>query len=165
MIKIPLTRNKFAFIDNKYYKLVSRYSWYAAKRPHTYYAIAYKTGSGRKNRLLVCMHRLIMGLKHGDKKQVDHVDGNGLDNRRKNLRIVTNQQNQMNSRKHKGSSRYKGVCWHIRDHVWCASIRYNYKVINIGSFAKEIEAAIAYDKMAKKIFGKYAFLNFKYKIK
>lgn len=90
---------------------------------------------------------------------VDHVNGDPLDNRRRNLRIVTSAENRRNSAKRSGvSSRFKGVCW-LGGH-WVASITLAYKFEKIGSFTTETEAANAYDETARRYFGKFATLNF-----
>lgn len=101
------------------------------------------------------MHRDILKTN----LDVDHKNRDGLDNRRSNLRKATRQQNSANSiKKHFGKdSKFKGVC-RSRDH-WRAQIVVNYKAIFIGCFATEIKAAEAYDREAKKHFGKFARLN------
>lgn len=107
------------------------------------------------------MHRLILGLEHGDKREGDHEDGNGLDNRRScNLRIATHQQNTHNQRSLKGMSKFKGVRWHRRHKRWEARIRVNYKLLHIGSFVGEKDAARAYDRAALRHHGIFAKLNF-----
>ena len=93
---------------------------------------------------------------------VDHIDGNGLNNRKSNLRVCTQAQNSLNSRpRRNSSSRYKGVSFYKRDKIWQAQIFYNFRTINIGRFDDEIEAALAYDRKAAELFGEFAYLNFK----
>jgi hypothetical protein len=92
---------------------------------------------------------------------VDHIDHNGLNNRRSNLRLCTAQQNARNHRPQlRGSSKYKGVSWRQDGKVFRALIWHNGKSINLGRFKNEIDAAKAYDKAAKKYFGEFAYLNF-----
>lgn len=93
-------------------------------------------------------------------KEVDHKDGNGLDNQKSNLRLCTHKQNTRNSISIKGTSIYKGVFW-CKDRLkWRAGIKNNYKTINLGYYESEVNAAFAYDKAAIKYFGEYARLNF-----
>ena len=104
------------------------------------------------------MHRLIMNeLKN---LQVDHIDGNKLNNTKINLRIVTNQQNCMNQKSSKNSSsKFKGVYWHKKNMKWISKICLNEKNHYLGSFNNEIDAARAHDKEAKKLHNIYAYLN------
>lgn len=159
MIKIPLTQGKFALIDDEDWPAISGYKWHAAKFPHTFYAksnIPIGDGKGTTIR----MHSIILCPNTG--QQVDHINHNGLDNRRNNLRLCTNQQNQGNRRKWKPkSSLYKGVFWDKQKNKFRASIRRNMKLKHLGCFHDEIEAAKAYDIEALKHFGEFALINFK----
>ena len=104
----------------------------------------------------VLMHRYLLQANPGER--VDHQDGNGLNNRRENIRKATSSQNGMNARAQVGgSSKFKGV-W--RPTRWRAEIRVNYKTIHLGSFATEEEAAHAYDEAARRLFGEFARVNF-----
>ena len=112
------------------------------------------------------LHRLLMEIHHPElrdnpKLMVDHINGDKLDNRKENLRLATNQQNQMNSKPHKNStSKYKGVSWDKSRNKWIVLIKIGNKRKHIGRYQNEREAALAYDEVAKKIFGEYAHLNF-----
>lgn len=105
------------------------------------------------------LHRIIMGDPNG--MIVDHENGNGLDNQRRNLRICTVQQNAQNAPRHKdGSSRFKGVCWDEKRGKWVVQVCLDYKRKTLGSFDCEIEAAKIYDAFAIDNFGEFARLNF-----
>ena len=111
-------------------------------------------------------HRLIMEIHHPELRnnlelQVDHINGNRLDNRKENLRLATPQQNQMNRKSHRNStSKYKGVSWDKSRNKWRALIMIDNKYKHIGRYQDEREAALAYDKAARELFGEYAHLNF-----
>jgi len=114
------------------------------------------------------MHRIIIGLVDESdwsktaNYHVDHVNGNGLDNRRRNLRIVSVGQNSMN-RRHKahGYSKYKGVSFRKDNGKWVAQIKINGVLTHLGQFGSEEEAAVEYDKHAVVLFGEHASVNFK----
>jgi len=157
MKTIPLTQNKFALVDDADFVELSKHKWHAHKNQSVFYA-ASSSPNKRHGNKIVKMHRHILGLKYGDGVQIDHRDGNGLNNQKSNLRICTYKENQMNRRKARGSSRYKGVYWCDRDKRWMAKIFYK-KAIYIGSFKSETEAAKAYNQAALKHFGEFANIN------
>lgn len=103
------------------------------------------------------MHRLIFSLKWTPTTEIDHKNGNGLDNRRENLRIATRSQNAANRFKRGGSSKFKGVC--IAGKRWKAGIRQDGKSYHLGTFDTEEEAALAYNASATIRFGEFARLN------
>lgn len=108
------------------------------------------------------MHRLLIP----DVPEVDHKDGDGLNNQRSNLRAATSAQNQANKRSilsvggRPASSRFKGLCWFARHQKWQVNIRVDKKRRFLGYFADEIEAALAYDAAAREAWGEFAWLNF-----
>jgi hypothetical protein len=156
--KIPLTKGKFAIVDEQDFDRFSEDKWHAHKSSLTFYA-ARTVKKNCKNRLAF-MHRYIMNCPAGS--FIDHINHNGLDNRRTNLREVSKEQNSWNQRKRKGqfASQYKGVCYGKRCGKWSANIGYKRKQIFIGWFEDEVSAAKAYDEKAKELFGQYACLNF-----
>ena len=106
------------------------------------------------------MHREIMGI--GDEKMCDHINGEGLDNRKANLRPATRAQNSWNRGKSKARSRsrYKGLAWDKQDRRWEVRISANGKRKYVGRFEDEVKAARAYDRAANKYHGQYASVNF-----
>ena len=110
MKKIPLTQNKFALVDDADYDWLNQFKWYARNEGQRYYACRSFRVDGHVHHIV--MHRLILGLKEGDGKITDHIDGNGLNNSRSNLRICTSAENNFNQRPQAGkTSKYKGVHW------------------------------------------------------
>jgi hypothetical protein len=140
----------FATVDAADFKKLSEYKWYASRHGPTIYAMCHK------NRRAVYMHRMILRPRKG--YVVDHIDGNGLSNRRCNLRVCTHRQNQANRGSHRGSSRFVGV-YRYRD-KWLAGIRCRGKYYYCGLFDDEVEAAKARDRKAYELHGPYAYLNF-----
>ena len=157
---IPLTQGKFALVDAEDFNTVSKYKWHAHRQPRkkakdSWEAIGWVEGKPIK------MHRFIMGLTSDDKIMIDHINHNGLDNRKENLRLCSNGGNQANQRIIPGSSSsYKGVSWHKASRKWRVSISKNNEKFEINGFVNEIEAAKAYDEKAKELFGNFAQLNF-----
>lgn len=144
-----------ALVDDEDLALVEPYRWHPETKPgFTAYAqTTYRTPDGKRHSAL--MHVLIMG-----KPFVDHINGNGLDNRRSNLRFASASQNQMNTASRTGNSRYKGVCFDVRNKRWKAYITANGKRISLGMHSDERSAALAYDAAAVVHHGEFARLNF-----
>ena len=161
MKKIPLTQGKFALVDDADFEWLNQHKWYAHKSGsyYTLYATR-KVCLDNHKRIKEKMHRIILGLQPGDKQQCDHIDRNGLNNQRSNLRICTVAQNQQNSKKRRGcTSKYKGVHWHSDIEKWHSSIWVNKKSIHLGYFDLETDAGLAYNNAAPKHFRNFAAPN------
>ncbi len=157
---IPLSQDKFAIVDADDYEKLRKYKWYARKSLRTYYAVCYISGPKYLSRRNVYMHHLVIDIPDG--MCCDHINHNGLDNRKANLRAATQLQNLWNRRKYKSyaHSVYKGVDWARHTRRWRSRISVYGKRLHLGHFNNEIEAAKAYDEAAKKYFGDFANLNF-----
>lgn len=158
MKKIQLTLGKFALVDDEDYEILNKYKWHCHSSSPIYgYAVRSIYPKGIKKTIL--MHRIILNAKYG--QNVDHENRNPLDNRRKNLRIATKSENSINSKIYKNNtSGFRGVGWHKGIKMWYASLCINQKDVHIGYYENKIDAAKAYDKKAKELFGKFAKLNF-----
>ena len=157
MTMIPLTPENFAIVDPEDVAFLSRWKWQFRSLSGRNYAYRKTTIKGVE--LNIAMHREILGVAD-PKVFVDHKNGNGLDNRKDNLRMATNSQNQANRQKLRGgTSRYKGVCWNAKLSRWQAGIKVNGKSFHLGLFASETDAANAYDKAARERFGEFAYTN------
>jgi HNH endonuclease len=158
---IPLTHGLYATVDAEDYEKLSQYKWHAQcdEGRRTVYAArntSYREHGRRHNRI-VLMHREIMKTPKG--MVVDHINGNGANNRRCNMRNCTQFQNTHNNRPRKdGKSRFIGVDPH-RD-KWRARVCYKGRKHHIGLFTDEVEAARARDRKAVELFGEFARLNF-----
>ncbi len=157
MKEIKLTQGKVALVDDEDYEYLDQFKWQASKGLHTYYA----RRNGRLyngKRITIRMHQEIMHFP--DNMLIDHIDHNGLNNQKHNLRVCTILQNQMNATGREDSnSIYKGVCWHKRIQKWRAQIHLNRRQKFLGYYKNEEDAAMAYNKKAKELFGEFAKLN------
>lgn len=157
---IPITCGKFVFVDDADFDYLSKFSWQCKKNGKNFYAQR-STWIPREKRVKVeKMHRVILGVGKIDSRHIDHINGDGLDNRRCNLRFVTHQENHFNSRKRDGCiSVFKGVRWNKQKNKWYSEIWLNGKRDYLGCFVNEIDAAMAYDDAAKNRFGAFARTN------
>ncbi len=164
---IPLTQGYVTVVDDQDYEALSLRSWrVVVKGGGTIYAVRNADASERaagspKN---ICMHREILGIVYDGSKRVDHRNRDALDNRSDNLRQCSGSQNAANVDKRRGdsayTSRYKGVSYDRRTGRWAARIAPHRGRVWLGRFGTEEEAARAYDRAAREIWGEFACLNF-----
>lgn len=131
MKKIKLTQGKYALVDDEDYTYLSMFKWYASKSGQTFYARRHKVVNGKK--LTIRMHNEILGFQEG--KEIDHINRNGLNNQRKNLRFVTHQENLRNkTKKGSGFSGVIGIDWKEAIKKWQVRFYYYKKIYYIGVF-------------------------------
>lgn len=157
MKKIKLSLGKNAFVDDEDFEYLKQFRWHAKDKRGVFYAAGRIRVNGKQ--VLAYMHRVVLKAEAG--QFVDHKDGNPLNNQKSNLRFCTRSENMMNRRRRcKGASKYKGVCFNKEAKKWAASLSINNKNIFLGYFLKEDDAAQAYDRKAKELYGDFANLNF-----
>jgi hypothetical protein len=149
---IALSQNMFTTVDDEDYEFLNQWKWCVAKNGNTYYAI-----KAKKDKRLLYMHRIILDCPNN--MYIDHIDHNGLNNQRINLRICTKSQNSKNKRP-SGRSKYLGVHYSSYNTI-NAAIKINDKIKHLGTFNTEEEAAKKYDEFARIYHGEFANLNFK----
>jgi len=161
MKRIPLTQGKFALVDDKDYDWLSRWKWHYVKAYYSKrelgYAVRHPEMKNGKRDTVILMHREIVNTPK--EMETDHKNGNGLDNRRSNLRMCTRSQNLANQHSIIGSSKYKGVAWHKRDKKWMSYIMKDKQTHYLGYFTDEKDAARSYNKAAIEMFGEFVCLN------
>lgn len=166
MKTIPLTQGMVALVDDEDFDIVAGFKWHALRRPNgLWHAVRTVRRHGIKRSIY--MHRVIAGA--AAHLEVDHRDGDGLNNRRGNIRIATKRQNAQNRRQRGAwkTSRFKGVSWNEPRRRWRVVIaggptdaRGYARQIYVGVFRDEVIAAHAYDRAALEHFGDFAFTNF-----
>lgn len=153
-----LSQGKFSQVDDEDYDWLNQWKW--SYRNNGYAIRAQHVGmfNGKQKQQMIRLHRFIMSAPHG--MSVDHINGDGLDNRRCNLRICTHSQNHMNSKSRNGSSsKYKGVTWLKKENKWWARIKVDGVYLSLGKFVCEEDAGLAYNVAAEKHYGQFSRSN------
>ena len=161
MKKIQLTRGKSTLVDDSDFVWLNQWKWMAHNRNGKFYAARggyEKLGFYKYRIYTISMHRIIMDAIKG--QEVDHINGDSLDNRRINLRLANRFENNQNSSLRKdNTSGYKGVAFYKAGNKWIAYIGTGKKLRHIGYFTTAKEAARAYNQKAKELFGEFAKEN------
>jgi hypothetical protein len=155
--EINLGRGYVAIVDSDIFKRLRlhRFTWrpQVHKRAGKVYAVTYSNG------FVIPLHREILNAQPG--QVVDHIDGDGLNNRMVNLRYATSKQNRANSQRDRDNqSGLKGVTWAKTSHKWMAQITHEGKRFYLGLFQHKKRAALAHDRAALAIHGEFAGLNY-----
>jgi hypothetical protein len=158
MKEIKLTQGKVAIVDDDDYERLSQFKWHARKREKTYYAMrSLPIGNGKY--LRVRMHRDILNVS--EDTQIDHIDRNGLNNQKSNLRPCDHAENQWNTDAPiTNTSGVKGVSWDKTNRKWLVQLHCRNKKIHLGRHPDKEEAVKIYDNAAKEHFGEFARPNY-----
>mgnify|MGYP001571940764 CR=1 FL=1 len=157
MKKIPLTQGRFAIVDDTDFWALALHKWCLMGGQGYGRNIEYATrtdySKGKRNKKVIRMHRVILGLN--GKEMCDHVNGNGLDNRRSNLRICNRAQNRINTKNNRNNtSGFKGVSKY--GSKWVARIGINFERVKLGVFETRNEAAKVYQEACVGVFGDFS---------
>ncbi len=162
MKSIPLTQDKFALVDDVDHEALLEFTWCASEIARTFYAITY-IGTGRKDNRLLSMHRMLMQPQPGF--DVHHIDGNGLNNQRANLRVITRSEH-IFFNPPRSSTGYKGVVFCVNRQrkkeyrFYLAQMFYRGERVLYTCHQTPEEAARAYDAKVRELVGLHAYLNF-----
>lgn len=153
MKQIELTQGKFAIVDDEDFDKINQYRWRAVFNRNTWYAATGQT----RDQTYWGMHEMILGF---NESQIDHIDGNGLNNQKINLRFATHSQNTQKGKARKDNPQgLRGIYWASNCNKWRASIQVNHQRLNLGLY-KEINDAIkAYNAASLTHFGEHGFQN------
>lgn len=151
-----LSQGKVMLYDEEDFDLLAKYHWYAQKQGTNWYACA-NTRKVSGERTIVGAHSVLLNPAGG--LIVDHINHDGLDNRRENLRVCTKGENLRNKIPTKATSNYKGVSWHKQSQKWLSRIKLDRKIVHLGMYDLEVHAARAYDIAAKEYHKEFAYLN------
>jgi len=157
MKKIELTQGYFTLVDDEDFEWLSMFSWRVSRTRLVNYARTSKYNKTTKKVDSANMHRIILNAP--ENMEVDHIDGNGLNNQKCNLRFATRSQNTCNIKKVYGNVSFRGV-HKTPNNTYRAMISVKGKKKHVGTYKSAIEAAISYDKAAKDTYGEFAQLNF-----
>ena len=152
--KIPLTQGQYALVDDEDFDFLKNRHWQAQFRDIKKGYVVYAKGvipRGTKGYKTIWMHRLILNAPKG--MEVDHINGNGLDNRKENLRCVSRRQNTQNRKNQKKYSEFPGVTWDKSRNKWKADIHIKGSNLFLGRFDDEREAAKAYERACRELVG------------
>jgi len=156
MRELELSQGLVALVDDEDFEALDQFQWYAQQHRNTYYArrnITREDGS----RTTLAIHRVIMQATVG--QQIDHIDGNGLNCQKYNMRFATTHQNNMNAVMPVGISGFRGVRLETSGR-WRVQVSFKKQRFSNGTFDTPEEAARAYDVLAKELHGEFAVLNF-----
>lgn len=157
MAIIELTSGFQALVDDEDLSRLQKFTWSYTKQPGSLTGYAQTWDSDRKRMLR--MHRVVLGLmtKATCRDHIDHVNRNGLDNRKSNLRLATPSQNHANEGlRSTNTSGFKGVTFDRSRNLWMAKITFRAKTVNLGRFRTPEEAHDAYMAKARELFGDFA---------
>lgn len=157
MKKIPLTKGKVALVDDDDFAFLSQWKWCSDSKGYAFRSEK-RSETGRLKRKGIYLHRVVMGSPEG--KQIDHINGDILDNRKSNLRVASHSENMRNRKLQKNNSTgYKGVWFNKKKGLFVATIKIDGKTRTIKHTRTAEEAAEAYNVKAQEVYGSFARIN------
>lgn len=164
MKKIPLTKDQVVLVDDEDFRWLSLWDWnayfdkkYSTPTYHARRTVHFKLPDGTPSSQTLLMSRFIMNPEYNE--VVDHIDGDTLNNQKKNLRVCSHAENCRN-RSPQNGRKFKGITWSKASKKWTACLYLMGKRKHLGYFNDPSDAAHAYDIAARKTYGKFARLNF-----
>lgn len=161
MIRIPLVypyATVYAIVDDDDEGYVSQFTWYGLAKETTYYACRRGSIHGNKPNTSIFLHRELMNVLETPNIEVDHIDNNGLNCVRSNMRLATRSQNARNNNVRRGKTGYIGV--RKRNSLYIAYAHVDGKYTYVGTFSTDVEAAQARDQYVIERYGEFNRLNF-----
>lgn len=160
MKKIRSTNGYTILVDDEYYERFSKYSWWAmVQKGQSHVNSVHRSTRVKGKRKCIRIAQEIIGKREG--LMIDHINGNALDNRRSNLRFVTNSQNQWNARL-RAAKEGRGVHFSKRDNKFCAAINFGNLCVSMGYYSDQQSAEIAYEFASLMLHGEYGSTYYKY---
>ncbi len=156
IINSPKYGRKEILVDDEDYDIINKAKWHLLRNKRGFYATRQIWNKG--NQKCFYMHRVILGINKRH-EYIDHIDGDGLNNQRSNLRIATPKENAHNIKPRANGNGLVGVHWDKNRKLWMAYIMKDYKRRHLGRFENKEEAIMARDKAAKELFGEFAYIN------
>jgi len=158
--KLPLTQDQFAIVDEDDYDRLAQYKWCVSRSRNCLYARRSSKYQGKK--ITLQMHRVVLGLEYNDNLIIDHINRNGLDNRKANLRIVSQKINSYNCKMQRhNTSGYRGVAFYKQTGKYASYIKINGIQKHLGFYETPIEAALAHDVASLLAYKENAIINFR----
>jgi hypothetical protein len=156
--EIQLTQGKVAIVDDEDFEYLNQFKWFASKQKNDKFYVGRNIPVSNKKQSKIWIHRFIMNPEKS--MVIDHLDGDPLNNQKKNLRICTHSENMRNRNLYvNNTSGFKGVYWHKTTKKWMSYIRINKKSLYLGIYTCPIDAARAYNEAALKYHGEFAHIN------
>lgn len=138
----------YALVDEDCYDALARYRWHFARGYAQRLSLVSEDGLPRRR---IAMHRQVLGLPAGDRRHVDHINRDRLDNRRENLRFSNAAENRQNQSARGAASKFRGVIWDKGTSKWIARVQLNGRPHHVGRFRSELAAALEAEALRQRL--------------